>query len=315
MARPVAVIALGGNALLPRGERPEAGRQLRAARAAARRLAQALDGHRLVVTHGNGPQVGLLALKDEAYDAVPPYPLDMLDAETEGQLGYLIEMEIDNATTDYDTVALVTRVVVDPGDPAFDDPGKFIGPVYTEPEARELAERKGWTVRPDGDGWRRVVPSPEPRNIVQLPAIRELVDSGFVVVCAGGGGIPVVPRGDTHHGIEAVIDKDLTSARLAVELGADVLVLATDVDAVYLDWGSPKQTPIGSTTPSALREHVFERGSMAEKVEAGCRMVEQTGGTAAIGSLDSLDGLLTGECGTRIGGGSPVARSGNGRAP
>ncbi len=312
MSLPVAVIALGGNALLPRGAPPEAGRQLLAARTAARKIARALDGHRVVITHGNGPQVGLLAVKDDAYEAVPPYPLDVLDAETEGQLGYLIEMEIDNATTGTHTVAVITRVAVDPDDPAFDNPEKFIGTLYSEAEARRLADRKGWTVKPDGDGWRRVVPSPEPRSIVQLPAIRRLVESGFVVVCAGGGGIPVVPSGDAHHGIEAVIDKDLTSARLAVDLGAELLVLATDVDAVYLDWGRPGEKPIGDTTPAELRKHDFPPGSMGAKVEAGCRMVEQAGGRAAIGSLDQLDGLLSGACGTRIS--DSDSSSGAGRA-
>jgi carbamate kinase len=297
---PLAVIALGGNALLPRGAAPEAGRQLLAARDAAIRLAEVAGDHRLVVTHGNGPQVGLLALKDFAYDDVTPYPLDVLDAETEGQLGYVIEMEIDNATSESRTVALITRVLVDPQDPAFEDPRKFIGPVYSKREAFDLAARHGWEVRADGDHWRRVVPSPEPVSIVQLPAIRELVDAGFLVVCAGGGGIPVVPDGERQRGVEAVIDKDLCSARLAADLGADLLVMATDVEAVCLDWGLPGERPVAAATPELLRGQSFAPGSMGPKVEAACRMVEQTGGRAAIGALEDLRGLVAGRSGTRI---------------
>ncbi len=298
--RPIAVIALGGNALLPRGAEPEAGRQLLAARAAARRIAGVLGDHRVVVTHGNGPQVGLLALMNDAYADVGSYPLDVLDAESEGQIGYVIEMEIDNATDSCDTVALITRVVVDPDDPAFSNPTKFIGPVYGESEARRLGEERDWTVRRDGAGWRRVVASPEPKSIVQLPAIRRLVESDFLVVCAGGGGIPVVADGDGHRGVEAVIDKDLCSALLAAELGAELLVLATDVEAVFLDWGDAQVRPIRETTPEELRGHDFAAGSMGPKVEAACRMVESTGGRTAIGSLEELGGLLDGAAGTQV---------------
>jgi carbamate kinase len=297
---PIAVVALGGNALLPRGQSPEAALQLRAARDAAKLLADALGSHRLVVTHGNGPQVGLLALMNDAYTDVDPYPLDVLDAESAGQIGYVIEMEIDNATESCDTVAMITRVVVDEDDPSFDRPTKFIGPVYDEQTARDLAGDRGWTVEPDGDKWRRVVPSPEPQAIVQLPAIRKLVDSGFLVVCAGGGGIPVVEDDGGHRGVEAVIDKDLCSARLAADLGAEVLVLATDVDAVYLDWGGDDERPLGRVRVDDLRRHDFAEGSMGPKVEAACRMVEETGGRAAIGSLNELSGLLEGSSGTQV---------------
>jgi carbamate kinase len=297
---PIAVVALGGNALLPRGQSPEAALQLRAARDAAKLLADALGSHRLVVTHGNGPQVGLLALMNDAYTDVDPYPLDVLDAESAGQIGYVIEMEIDNATESCDTVAMITRVVVDEDDPSFDRPTKFIGPVYDEQTARDLAGDRGWTVEPDGEKWRRVVPSPEPQAIVQLPAIRKLVDSGFLVVCAGGGGIPVVEDDGGHRGVEAVIDKDLCSARLAADLGAEVLVLATDVDAVYLDWGGDDERPLGRTRVDDLRRHDFAEGSMGPKVEAACRMVEETGGRAAIGSLNELPGLLEGSSGTQV---------------
>jgi carbamate kinase len=298
---PVAVVALGGNALLPRGEKLEAAAQAHAARAAAASLAPVSEAHRLVVTHGNGPQVGLLALMGDAYSEVAPYPLDVLDAETEGQIGYVIELELDNVIDHSDTVALITRVLVDESDPAFSEPTKFIGPVYDERQAGEVAAERGWTVKADGDGWRRVVASPEPLEIVQLPAIRRLVDSGFVVVCAGGGGVPVVDDGNGgHRGIEAVIDKDLCSSLLAAELGADLLVLATDVDAVYAGWGTDEQRPIGATTPEELRALDFAAGSMGPKVEAICRFVERGGARGAIGSLSEVEQLLAGSAGTQV---------------
>jgi carbamate kinase len=255
---------------------------------------------RLVVTHGNGPQVGLLALKEDAYGEGEPYPLDVLDAESGGQIGYVIELELDNAIDHQDTVALITRVVVDGEDPAFGDPTKFIGPVYDEARAKELAAERGWTVKPDGDSWRRVVPSPEPREIVQLGAIAELVEAGFLVVCVGGGGVPVVDVPGGHEGVEAVIDKDLASSLLAVGLEADLLVLATDVDAVYLDFGSPEQRALGATTPAQLRSRDFPGGSMGPKVDAVCRFVEATGNRAAIGSLDELDANVAGTAGTQV---------------
>ena len=299
--RPCAVVALGGNALLRRGESLDADTQLRAARAAAGLLARVSSATRLVVTHGNGPQVGLLALMSAAYTETAPYPLDVLGSETEGQIGYVLELELDNAIPEQETVAVLTRVVVDEGDPAFSAPSKFIGPVYSESEARSLAHRHGWTVKPDGQSWRRVVPSPRPRRIVQLGAIERLVDAGFLVVCTGGGGIPVVEDRRGHHrGVEAVIDKDLASALLAIDLRVDTLVLATDVEAVYSDYGSPAQRPIARATPSGLRSHEFAPGSMGPKVEAVCRFVERTGARAVIGSLDRIDELLSGRAGTQV---------------
>jgi len=299
--RPRAVVALGGNALLRRGEPLEAATQARAAQSAAEIIAGASLRHQLVVTHGNGPQVGLLALMNDAYRETQPYPLDVLDAETEGQIGYVLEMALDNVIDHQDTVAIITRIVVDADDPAFADPTKFIGPVYDEAQAREIAAARGWTVKPDGDHWRRVVPSPEPRRIVQLGAIRRLVDAGFLVVCAGGGGVPVIEdEHGRHTGVEAVIDKDLASALLAVDLGVDTLVLATDVDAVYDGFGTPAQRPIVAATPQGLREREFAAGSMGPKVEAVCRFVEATGGRAAIGSLEDVEGLLDGTAGTQV---------------
>ncbi len=299
-SQPLAVVALGGNALLRRGEPASAANQLRAAKQAAQALAPISLEARLVVTHGNGPQVGLLALKEDAYAEGAPYPLDVLDAETEGQIGYVVELELDNAIDHQDTVTVITRVLVDAGDPAFAEPTKFIGPVYEEAQARTLAAERGWTVKPDGDRWRRVVPSPDPKEIVQLGAIRRLIGGGFLVVCVGGGGVPVIQVDGGHAGVEAVIDKDLASALLAAGLEADVLVLATDVDAVYLDWGKPGQRAVSRTTAAKLRKHSFPEGSMGPKVEAACRFVETTGHRAAIGPLEQLPGLIAGTSGTRI---------------
>ena len=296
-----AVVALGGNALLRRGEPLEAAAQARAAREAAALLGEASLEHRLVITHGNGPQVGLLALMSDAYTETQPYPLDVLGSESIGQIGYVLEMQLDNVIDHQDTVAIITRTVVDEDDPAFAAPTKFIGPVYDEAQARDLAEQRGWTVKPDGDRWRRVVPSPEPRRIVQLGAIRALVEDGFLVVCAGGGGVPVLEDADGRHtGVEAVIDKDLASSLLACELGSDTLVLATDVEAVYEDFATPDQRAIARATPAGIRGRDFPAGSMGPKVEAVARFVERTGGRAAIGSLDDVRGLLDGWAGTQI---------------
>jgi carbamate kinase len=297
---PLTVVALGGNALLRRGEPATAANQLRAARDASRVLGPVSETARLVVTHGNGPQVGLLALKEDAYTDGTPYPLDVLDAESGGQIGYVVELELDNAIDHQDTVAVLTRVLVDADDPAFADPTKFIGPVYDEQRAHALAAERGWVVKPDGDRWRRVVPSPAPKEIIQLGAIRRLVDGGFLVVCVGGGGVPVVAVDGGHAGVEAVIDKDLASALLAVGLGADVLVLATDVDAVYTGWGTDDQRAVARTTPEWLRAHAFAGGSMGPKVEAVCRFVEATGRRAAIGRLEAIPALVAGTAGTQV---------------
>ncbi len=299
--RPTVVVALGGNALLRRGQQPDAENQHRAAREAARLLAPVSKLTRLVVTHGNGPQVGLLSLMSDAYEAVAPYPLDVLGAETEGQIGYVIELELGNAIDHQHTVAVVTRTVVDRDDPAFADPAKFVGPVYDEVQARQLAAEMGWTVKPDGEAWRRVVPSPQPLEIVQLEAIRRLVDSGFLVVCAGGGGVPVVRTADgRHEGVEAVIDKDLASSLLASALGAEILVLATDVDAVYAGWGTPDRRPLSRVTAAELRGLELPAGSMGPKVEAALRFLQRGGGRAAIGALADVARLVAGEAGTQV---------------
>ena len=297
---PLAVVALGGNALLARGDPASAANQLRAAKEAASVLGPVARETRLVITHGNGPQVGLLSLKEDSFGDGTPYPLDVLDAETEGQIGYVVELELDNAIEHQDTVALITRVLVDADDPAFAEPTKFIGAVYDEPTAKQLAAERGWTVKPDGSHWRRVVASPEPKEIVQLAAIRRLVEGGFLVVCAGGGGVPVVLGDDGQTGVEAVIDKDLASALLAMGLDADVLVLATDVDAVYEDWGGSDERAVERATPSWLRGRGFAEGSMGPKAEAASRFVEATGRRAAIGALSELPALVAGTAGTQV---------------
>lgn len=270
-------------------------------RDAARIFGEASLHHQLVITHGNGPQVGLLALMGDAYKDIEPYPLDVLDAESAGQIGYVLEMQLDNFIDHQDTVAVITRVVVDENDPAFSLPTKFIGPVYDEGEAQTMVEQRGWTVKPDGDHWRRVVASPEPRRIVQLGVIRSLVKAGYLAVCAGGGGVPVVEdTNGRHRGVEAVIDKDLTSSLLAIELGADKLVLATDVDAVYDRFGTAEQRVISRATPAGLRRGDFPAGSMGPKVEAVSRFVERTGGRAVIGNLGQLMEMLEGRAGTQV---------------
>jgi carbamate kinase len=297
------LVALGGNALLRRTQVPSAGNQLENVRIACAQLARVAASHDMVLTHGNGPQVGLLALQSAAYTAVESYPLDVLDAESEGMLGYLLEQELANLLPATRAVAsLLTRVEVDPQDPAFLKPSKPIGPVYTRAQADDLARHRQWTMAPDGAGWRRVVPSPRPVRVPGLGVIRSLLDQGVLVIAAGGGGIPVAPRpgGGGLQGVEAVIDKDLCSALIAAELQVDCLVIATDVDAVYLDWGLPTQRAIGPTTPQALAQHAFAAGSMAPKVQAACQFVQATGRRAAIGALDEIEALVAGHAGTQV---------------
>lgn len=297
------VVAVGGNALLQRSQQPTADNQLANVRLAAAQLARVADGHELLLTHGNGPQVGLLALQAAAYTAVPGYPLDVLDAETQGMLGYLLEQELANRLPPGRAVAtLLTRVQVDPQDPAFRKPSKPIGPVYTPSQAERVAAERRWSMAPEGEGWRRVVASPLPRSLPGLAAIRCLLEHGTVVIAAGGGGIPVVPRTDGRglQGVEAVIDKDLCSALLAIELQADCLVIVTDVAAVSLDWGLPSQRELGATTPQALAALRFAPGSMAPKVAAACGFVQATGRRAAIGALDQIEALVAGRAGTQV---------------
>jgi carbamate kinase len=295
------VVALGGNALLRRGEPLEAEVQRHNAAAAAESLAPLAADHQIVVTHGNGPQVGLLALQAAAYAAVPPYPLDVLGAESEGMIGYLLEQELENRLPDAEVCTLLTQVEVDPDDPAFREPSKPIGPVYHEATAQALADQRGWAVAPDGEGYRRVVPSPKPKRVIELSTIRLLVRAGVLVICAGGGGIPVVvDAGGAVHGVEAVVDKDHAAALLAGSLGAEALLLLSDVDAVHTGWRTADDRPVREATPDQLRAYDFAPGSMGPKVEAVCAFVEATGGTAAIGDLGDATALLDGAAGTRV---------------
>ncbi len=295
------VAALGGNALQRRGEPSDPERQRRNVARAAGALAPIAAAHDLVVTHGNGPQIGLLALQAEAVPEAAPPPLDMLGAETEGLIGYLIEQELANVLPGREIATLLTRVEVAADDPAFDTPSKPIGPCYGEAEARRLAAARGWSVAPDGAHFRRVVASPEPRRILERRAIELLLDAGTVVVCAGGGGIPVTigPDGGMR-GVEAVIDKDLSAALLAEMLHAEVLLLLTDVAGVYADWPDPARRLLRRVTPRELRGHSFAPGSIGPKVEAACRFVERTGGRAMIGPLDGAGDLLRETAGTVV---------------
>lgn len=295
------VAALGGNALLRRGEPPSLDVQRRNVDQAVAALAELAAQCNLVVTHGNGPQVGLLALQAASYTEVPPYPLDVLGAESEGMIGYLLEQGLRNALPGQAVATLLTQVVVDPVDPAFTRPTKPIGPVYAEDEARRLAAELGWTIAADGAYFRRVVPSPEPQKIVELDTIRMLVEAGVLVVCAGGGGIPVVlDAHDALHGVEAVIDKDLSAALLAEQLEADTLLMLTDVPAVERDWGTSSARALRHASAHELRSLEFAAGSMGPKVEAACRFVERTGRLAAIGALFDAAGVLRGDAGTRV---------------
>lgn len=297
------VVALGGNALLRRGEPMSPATQRSNVHLAAASLAElSRAGHQLIVTHGNGPQVGLLALQAAAQKPDEAFPLDILGAETEGMIGYLIEQELENALPPGARVAtLLTQVEVDPTDPAFGSPAKPVGPVYERGEAEALAAVRGWSVAPDGSKYRRVVPSPAPRHIPDVGIIRMLVDQNVVVICAGGGGIPVVRRPDgSLVGVQAVIDKDHTAGLLAREIGADALLLLTDVDAVYADWGGPAETRINHVTAAELRLQKFPPGSMGPKVEAAAEFVDRTGGIAGIGTLDRALAILEGRSGTQI---------------
>lgn len=298
------VIALGGNALLRRGEPMTADTQRENVRAAALALAPLAIDHELVLSHGNGPQVGLLALQAACYTAVEPYPLDVLDAQTEGMIGYMIEQELGNLLPlEVPFATLLTMIEVDPADPAFAEPAKFVGPGYSKSDAERVALEKKWTFKQDGDAWRRVVPSPRPRRIFEIRPIRWLLEKGVVVICAGGGGIPVMYLPDRDRilaGVEAVIDKDFASALLAREIGADLFVMATDVQGVWLDWGTPASRLIRESTPAELKTLTFPAGSMGPKVEAACQFVEATGKRAAIGALGDIQAIVAGNAGTQV---------------
>jgi carbamate kinase len=272
---------------------------------ASEHLAPLVTGNELVICHGNGPQVGLLALEGASYEEVPAYPLQVLGAETQGMIGYLIERTLGNLLPfEQPLAALLTMIEVDPDDPAFDNPTKPIGPVYEKDEADAIAAEKDWVFTADGDKFRRVVPSPKPKRVFELRQIRWLIEKGCVVICAGGGGIPTMYTDEGKLvGVEAVIDKDHASGLLARELGADLYVMATDADAAYVGWGTPEQKAIARANPDALMEQhrdEFAAGSMLPKVEAACRFARQTGGTAGIGALDQIGGMAARNAGTLI---------------
>jgi len=298
------VVALGGNALLKRGEPMTHEVQRANIRVAAKSLAPVAENHQLVLAHGNGPQVGFLALQASAYKDVEAYPLDVLGAQTQGMIGYMIEQELGNLLPyEVPFATLLTMIEVDPNDPAFQNPTKFVGPVYEKEEADQLKGEKGWVFKQDGAKWRRVVPSPLPKRIFEIRPIKWLLEQNTIVICAGGGGIPTMydqTKDRWLTGIEAVIDKDLASELLARELEADLLVIATDVDGVYLDWGKPEQRKLGQVTIQELKAHPFPAGSMGPKVDAAVQFVKKTGKRAAIGSLQDIEKIVSGEAGTNV---------------
>jgi carbamate kinase len=296
------VVALGGNALLKRGQRPDADVQQRNVAAAVAALGPLAAEHELVITHGNGPQVGILALQSATDPHLTtPYPFDVLGAQTQGMIGYWLLQQLQNTLAGREVAAIINQTLVDANDPAFREPTKFVGETYSETEASALTASRGWTMRRDGSTWRRVVGSPRPQRVVETSLIRLLLDSGAVVICAGGGGVPVIrnARGKLE-GVEAVVDKDLTSALLAEALGADALLLLTDVHCVQLDFGKPNPKRIERATPESLRKLHFPSGSMGPKVEAVCRFVERTSGMAAIGRLEDVEAILAGRTGTAV---------------
>ncbi|RMM47780.1 hypothetical protein ALQ77_04706 [Pseudomonas corrugata] len=296
------VVALGGNALLRRDEPMTADNQRSNIRTATEQIARIHPGNQLVIAHGNGPQVGLLSLQAAAYTSVTPYPLDVLGAETDGMIGYIIEQELGNLLdVDVPLATLLTQVEVDPNDPAFQHPTKPIGPVYSQQEAQKLAAEKSWTIAPDGDRFRRVVASPRPKRIFEIRPIKWLLEKGSIVICAGGGGIPTVYGVDGKlQGVEAVIDKDLCSALLAEQLESDLLVIATDVNAVFIDFGKPTCKAIARAHPDDMEKLDFAAGSMGPKVQAACEFARNTGKVAVIGSLSDIDAIVHGTAGTRI---------------
>ena len=297
--KPIAVVALGGNALLRRGDAPSFENQLANIKIAAKAIAEISREYRIAIVHGNGPQVGLLALQNLAYDKVAPYPLDVLGAESEGMIGYMLAQELQNLMPETQVASLLTRIEVDADDPSMLDPTKFVGPIYNEDEAGILAEANNWIMKRDGEFLRRVVPSPKPMNILDKTSIDTLLDAGQMVICCGGGGIPVCRSDFGYQGVEGVIDKDLSATLLAKQLNADKLLILTDADAVYLDWGTDQQRALRSATPAELSEYEFPAGSMGPKVEAAAEFA-QFGGRAYIGALEQGLDVLAEKAGTCV---------------
>ena len=294
------VITLGGNALLRRGEVMSAENQQLNIKHACQSIVKVAKNHHVVLGHGNGPQVGLLALQSESYKAVPAYPFDILGAESQAMVGYMFAQELRNQLGGADVACVITQSIVDAKDPAFSNPTKFIGCVYSKEESEKIAKEKGWVMKEDGPYYRRVVPSPKPKKIVEMPVIRSLVDSGVMVISAGGGGVPVMEKDGRLIGLEAVIDKDFAGSILASELNADLLIIATDVEGVYVGWGTENQQMIKQISPKSLLEMGFAAGSMGPKVFAACEFVQKTGNTAIIGALENIEQMVAGKSGTII---------------
>nr|WP_154324473.1 carbamate kinase [Pantoea sp. 201603H] len=301
MTKPLLVIALGGNALLKRKEPLEANIQYRNVQQAAQMIATLATQWRIIVVHGNGPQVGLLALQNSAYEAVSPYPLDVLVAETQGMIGYMLQQALNNLLPQHPITTLLTQVEVNRQDPAFLNPTKYIGPLYPVDRGREVGEQMGWTMKLDGQHMRRVVPSPQPLRIIENDAIMTLLKEDHLIICNGGGGIPVErDAAGMLMGVQAVIDKDLSAALLARQIKADALLILTDADAVYRDWGTAAQQALTQVTPNDLQEMTFDAGSMGPKITAACDFVTHCHGIAGIGSLEDASNILSGGKGTRI---------------
>lgn len=294
------VIALGGNALLQRGAVLSAENQYKSIALIADAIGELAKKYRIAIVHGNGPQVGLLALQNLNYRDVPPYPLDILVAETQGMIGYMLAQKLSASHPEQAVSTLMTRILVDGDDEAFQQPTKFIGPVYAPKEETHLRQQYGWTMKMDGEHLRRVVPSPEPKQILDIEAVHALLAKNQVVICSGGGGIPMVATEQGLQGVEAVIDKDLAAALLAEALDADHLVILTDADAVYTGWGTPSQQAIRSATPQQLAPLAVPDGSMGPKIMAVSRFVERSGKEAHIGALKDIDAVLNGSAGTLI---------------
>lgn len=311
------VVALGGNALLERGERPDAVIQRRHVRQAAAALAPLAADHQLVLCHGNGPQVGVLALESQADTSLSrPYPLDVLVAQTQGMIGYWLVQELGNAGVAQRAVCVLSQTVVDPSDPAFGNPTKFIGASYERDEAQALAARLGWTIAVDGLRWRRVVASPRPQGLVEIQTVRSLADAGVLVICGGGGGVPVARSAAGElTGVEAVVDKDLTAAELAITLNADRLLVLTDVPAIISGYGTPDARPIQAIDTVALSAMTFPAGSMGPKVQACIRFVTASGRPAAIGALADAADILAGRAGTTISAARPALTEPAARSP
>ncbi|MCW8329001.1 carbamate kinase [Photobacterium sp. SDRW27] len=298
--KPIIVVAVGGNALLQRGELMSYENQFSNIAIATQALAKLSEEYRVVIVHGNGPQVGLLALQNLAYTDAPPYPLDVLGAETQGMIGYMMAQGLKRALPDGKFSTVLTQIAVDENDPAFDAPDKFIGPIYDQQTAADKARQYGWTVKQDGEFWRRVVPSPYPQQILELDSIRTLLDAGHTVICCGGGGCPVVHTQQGYEGVEAVIDKDLSAAVLAKRLGAQHFLILTDGDFVCVDWGTPNEKPLYDVSVNELKQYTFAAGSMAPKVNACCDFAAATLGIGHIGSLHKAYEIMAHQSGTHI---------------